>query len=61
MSGLISTSNLKGWKCYGCLLVLLPLLAPVRSRYHIQYMSLKTFGWLPLLIIFGLVPWQTNW
>tara|TARA_X000000950_G_scaffold159303_1_gene195123 strand:- start:688 stop:996 length:309 start_codon:yes stop_codon:yes gene_type:complete len=44
------------WKRYGFLLGFLPLALPIGAWYRMENTGWEIFAWLPLVIIFGLVP-----
>ena len=61
MTGLKNSPNWMHWKRYGFLLGFLPLALPIGAWYRIETTDWAFFAWLPLVVIFGLVPLVDRW
>ena len=61
MTGLTNSPNWMHWKRYGFLLGFLPLALPIGAWYRIETTDWAFFTWLPLVVIFGLVPLVDRW
>ena len=61
MTGLKKSPNWMHWKRYGFLLGFLPLALPIGAWYRIETTDWASFAWLPLVVIFGLVPLVDRW
>ena len=61
MTGLTNSPNWMHWKRYGFLLGFLPLALPIGAWYRIETTDWAFFAWLPLVVIFGLVPLVDRW
>ncbi|MDG2197726.1 MAG: hypothetical protein P8O70_12745 [SAR324 cluster bacterium] len=61
MTKLMNSPNWMHWKCYGFLLGFLTLVMPIGAWYRMETTDLGIFAWLPLVIIFGMVPLINRW